>query len=341
MSEYQQITQAQTNHIQTMIVDSVYGENIMLNFFKKNNLIVPIPEGMLSYEYFDWKDMETGQLRSGIQDLTIVHPILGKTVLDIAYFGLKIEIGLRVVDNWRNARNPLIGQQRDILSEALRQAVKPMNRTISAFYAYGDDNVYLRDDDPMKGKGKFKGLFNSGQIFAAGGGDNIMHAAGDYGKSAATARKLLGRNEFKKSKYLLMSDDNTYEDAQWGNAGVHYITGNGKHELDIMLEREYIAGWAESHRWYPHSAGYPTTEESHILMTTPTTPDGDLAYRALQGYDFKVLTPYGGNYDANFNYNLGIIWCGVFDPLIKHTSGTHEGKSKAILVSGALDFDGA
>jgi len=336
MSITPQITEEQAKHIQPMIVDAVYGTNVMLNFFKQNNLIEPIPKGLLSYEYFDWKEMETGKMGSGIQDLPVVHPVLGKTTLQIVYFGLKVEIGFRVVDNWRNSINPRIGTNKDILTEALRQAVKPMNRTISSFLAYGDDNIYLRDDDPLRGQGKFFGMFNQGQIFAAGaGGDDIMHAFNDYQATSAKATGLLEENEFRKKTYLIMSDKNTHEDAQAGNAAVH-INPNGKSERDIQLERKDIAGWAYSSRWYPYSAGYPTTKESRILYTTPTTPEGNKAYRLLQGYNFDIVRANGGNVNDNFKYVVGIFWCGVFDPIIKDSND----KCKAILVSGALDFDG-
>lgn len=334
MSITTQITEAQTRHIQPMIVDAVYGTNVMLNYFKQNELIEQIPKGLLSYDYFDWKEMETGKMGSGIQDLPVVHPVLGKTTLQLVYFGLKTEIGFRVVDNWRNAINPRIGTQRDILSEALRQAVMPLNRTVSAFLAYGDDNIFLRANDPLLSKGKFFGMFNAGQIFGAGiGKDNIVDAFTDYPATIATGTGLLEENEFRKRQYIIMSDKNTHEDAQVGAAGVH-VNSQGKSERDIVLERKDVAGWAYSSRWYSKVGGHPTTKKSKILLTTPTTPDGDKAYRLLQGYNFDIVRANGGNVNDNFKYVMGMFWCGVFDILHK----TSAGKAKAILVSGDLTF---
>jgi hypothetical protein len=331
-----QITSEQVQQIQPLIVEAVYGDNVMLNFAERNNLFYDIPRGPQSWKYFDWKEMETGKMMSGIQSMPVVHPVLGSRTVQLFFFGLKIEIDVLTVQNWQNAQNPRVGTTRDILAEAITKSMDPMNRSIDASIAYGDNSIFLADDDPMKGKGKFLGMFNSGVVFGAGGGDDGMGSFGDYIASCATATTNLKKQGFRKRQYAIMSDVNTHEDAQFGNGGVH-LTAQGKNERDLVLERKDIAGWADSERAFPYvtaASTYPTVEESRILFTTPTTPKGDQAYRIIRSHNFDLLRANGGNYNDNFCYVIGVLWSGVFDPLIVDSNG----KCRAIQVSGVLDY---
>lgn len=313
-STYGNLTPNQVKFIQAEIEEQTWNNTLLRNFFSNDvnpGLTRKIPEGMLTYETQLWEKLQPGKIGADIYDLPENTPGFKVQEAKIMVLGTKIVLGYSDILRWKN--NKLINGGGDMMGRVVNQQMKALYQQVDQFVARGDAFKNPIAGDFMAGEGLFTGLFNGGVTFAAGGGDDIVSAAGDYIASFATAKKALKKASFEKKKYMIMCDLDVEEAMQQGNN--LYVTYNPITEYRALLERPDVAGIIASDNFIDQAG-----TDYKMLVTTPYTSEGKPAYRLIQGFDFRAIPLFGGALNGKLQYEVAVIWSGALEFLFNAAS---------------------
>ncbi len=302
---------------ETKIQENVWSYTKLRNFFDLNNLIRNIPEGLLKYDVYRWEKLPPGRITADVSNIPDAVPGISEESIDLVTFVIKVVLPFTTMDRWKN--NPMGIGGGNMMQRVIDQQMKPLYLQLEQFLARGDDMKDILYKDPFSGQGKFKGLFNGGTAFAAGGGDNIVTAAGDYIASFSTAIKAMKKAAFEKQKYMILSDLEPHDGAQQGNN--LYVTYTPISEWRAIMERPDVAGWMESDNFIDKAG-----TDYKITVTTPKTNEGNPTYELIQGYNFKVIPLLGGYLSTK----------GQYETIIIHSCALKIHFPKAIQNSGTL-----
>lgn len=299
------------------IQENVWSYTLLRNFFDRNDLIKQIPEGLLKFDVYRWEKMPPGRISADVSNIPDAIPGITEESIDLVTFVTKVVLPFTTMDRWRN--NPMGIGGGNMMQQVIDQQMKPLYLQLEQFLARGDDMKDTLYKDPFSGQGKFLGLFNGGTTFAAGGGDDIVSAAGDYIASFSTARKAMKKAAFEKLKYMMLSDLEPEDGAQQG-ANL-YVTYTPITEYRALMERPDVAGWIASDNFIDKAE-----TDYKIVVTTPKTNEGNPTYELIQGYNFKVIPLFGGYLSGK----------GQYETIIIHSCALKIHFKDAIQVSGTL-----
>ena len=304
MSEvYPRLAPLQVKYIQKQIIDQSWNITFLRKFFKLNNLIRNIPEGLLKFDTYKWEKMPPGRIAADIQNVPDAIPGITTESVDIIHLVTKIVLPYTTTLRWKNNTIGIGGG--NMMQQVVSQQMKPMYQQVEQLIARGDDMKDSVYKDPFIGQGKFKGLFNGGATFAAGlGADNDVAAAGDYIASFVTAKKALKNAAFEKQKYMIVTDLEPEAGAEQGNN--LYVTYTPITERRAIMERPDVAGWITSPN-YLDNAG---TDYKMVVMT-PFTSDGYPAVELIQGFNFRTIPLLGGYLNSKAQFETIVVWSGV------------------------------
>lgn len=284
------------------IQENVWSYTELRNFFDQNKLIKTIPDGLLKYDVYRWEKMPPGRITADVSNIPDAVPGITEESIDLVTFVTKVVLPFTTMDRWKN--NPMGIGGGNMMSQVIDQQMKPLYLQVEQLLARGDDMKDTLYKDPFAGQGKFKGLFNGGTTFAAGGGDDVVSAAGDYIASFVTAKKALKTAAFQKQKYMILSDLEPEAGAEQG-ANL-YVTVVPKTERQALMERDDVAGWIASPNFIDKAG-----TDYKIAVLTPKTNEGNPAFELIQGYNFKVIPLFGGYLSGKGQYETIIIWSGA------------------------------
>lgn len=302
---YRALTDRQVEHLEKQIQLESYIRTRMYSYFKVNGLIEPVGPGLDEAITTILRKMKPGQISMGVQSLPDSHMRLDPITTKMAIIGTVVVANVKDVDAWRH-NSGAIGKNTNLISLAVAEQIQEFYDYIDRFCFYGDDIKDPLDLDDMVGAGEFTGVMNGFTAFAAGGGDDIVQAAGDYITTCDSATKALKIAGWDSDQYHIFSDLNTWNAAAAGN---NFYATSALIERDRVIERPDIKSWQSSANCYDNAGtAYrmafmsPQSSKASKGQLKRTKP-----HRLLQGYNFKIFPLYGGGLDRQLNYNIAIV----------------------------------
>jgi len=282
--------------ISNYVRDFLLVEPSILKFFQKNNLIRQIPKGQDRWRYFDEKSPGKSKMTSTIHDATILGPEFAEQDVQLMKFVGKIRLSKEQLDKFKTGT--FIGG--DLMARTVAAAVREQRGQVDAFIAWGDETRSPGSSlDAIAGQGVYTGILNGGTELAAGGGDNIMTANGDYVATMANYYDALQDAGHQANEYVIVSDPATRKHAF---QGAHYLTGTGSTEYARVLN---------DYPWLKQWIATPNCKDTsgvkyRIALIQPKQMDSkgkiNNTMELIMGYQFEVTPVANGGITESGNY---------------------------------------
>jgi len=293
----------------------------LFRFLDNNGLVNRLGDGIDKIDYLDAKEIEGAKMASSIHQHNIVTPEWGETTVSLLYLNHLIRLSRQEVDKHANSKGRLRG---NLVQDTINMVIPTQLNQVDQFCAWGDR---MKDSltalDKFRNTDTFKGIFNSGTTVS---GSNDMTTLGNFKKKVGAMRKALRSAAHEMKQYKILSDLETQDTCE--NGSDHEYSQVGVSEYQRILEKPYIGpnGWMDSDNFIDSSEN-----KYRMAMIAPKqvnpAPIGGKGitnnFELLLGYDFKVMSVYGGDMDIDGYYNWKITTSLAFvvykDTAIQHT----------------------
>jgi hypothetical protein len=310
---FQALTDRQVEFITREIQLESYHRTRAYSYFKANNLIEPIGQGLRKTRTNVLKKMKPGQISFGTESLPDSHMRIDLVTSKVALIGTIVVLNKRDLDAWKSNSSNIRSRQGGPMGFAVAEQIQELYDFVDRFLFYGDDIRNPIDNEDWVGAGDFTGLMNGFSSHAGGAGsDNNTSAAGDYMITCDRMIKKLKEAGWDSDQYVIFSDLTVWNAAASGN---NFYSTMGNIERDIVIQRSDIASWQAS----PNCIDNAGTAY-RMALTSPSVGKGAKGrkkrtkpYKLLESYPFSVFPLYGGGMDKQMNYNVAVIWSGVLE----------------------------
>lgn len=321
---YGAVTENMNKVIQSRLKMTTYNATKMYKWTKAMpGLTENIGRGVKNKNSTVLQKADYGQFIDSVAGLPSNTPRFLEIDTELAMIGTKMELPVNYLHRWLNNNLVNVG-----VNDLMTNIVRSLVQQIDGFMCWGDQGKHYNPIDVNSNEGKFKGIFNMGTDFAAGGGDNIVSAAGDYLASyntATLALKTAGyevppQPEGTNAGYWMFSDTAVENAAKQGNN--IYTTYNPLTEKSELVRQNKLEGglrqWIDSPNFLNRTgtSNYMTILDPYKSSPVPGDHEGksgETAFKFLQGYDMEIFPLYNGGLNGNMAYEWGILWSGAWE----------------------------